>query len=337
MAADMIEVRELTKYFAVEEPLGRLLLGPFGTRKKICALDKVGFSITSGEILGVVGANGAGKTTLLRILADLLSPDSGKIELCGYTLGKDSRRLRGRIGYVPSDERSFFWRLTGKQNLEFFARLYGISKLERRRRIEDMLKVFSLNEKADELFRDYSSGTRKKFSLMRALNLQPHILLLDEITNSLDVSSAEVVKTLVKDYISNQEHCAAVWSTHRLEEVGEVCDKVLMIENGRVRFHGMAADFLDSRSERWDYLLRVKHMNGSHKAFDKWCSKIKELESSRNGDISEFLFKGISAETFGCIVTMAIEDCEGYVIFAGCLGKSKSTGSNPVNRCAKRI
>lgn len=329
MTADIIEAQELTKYFVVERPLHRMLLNPFGAHKKICALDKVSFSIKSGEILGVVGANGAGKTTLLRILADLLSPDSGKIDFCGCTLGKDSKQLRSKIGYVSSDERSFFWRLTGEQNLEFFARLYNISRLETHRRITEMVSRFDLGEKANQLFRDYSSGTRKKFSLIRALNHRPCILLLDEITNSLDPSSTHVAKTMVRDYISTQENCAAVWSTHRLEEIDEICDKILMIEGGHARFYGTVANFLASPSQRQDYLLRVRLMNGSCEAFHKCCSKISKVESSKSGDINEFVFKGISPETFGHIATVAIEDYGAHVILARYLGKDKSMPCDP--------
>jgi len=241
MTSIVVEARDLKKHFAVDRPLYEQFFAPFAAKKMICALKGVSFSIRSGEILGVVGPNGAGKTTLLRILANLLEADDGYVRLCGQELNNDCY-LRAQIGYVSSDERSFFWRLTGKQNLEFFACLYGIRKPAARKRISKLLGKFALEEKAAELFRDYSTGTRKKFALVRALIHQPRILLLDEVTNSLDAPSAQSVKALVREYASAQHGCAAVWSTHRFEEIGEVCDKLLVISEGRMKSLGDASD-----------------------------------------------------------------------------------------------
>jgi ABC-2 type transport system ATP-binding protein len=241
MTSSIVEVQNLEKYFVVRRPLHEQLFAPFAATQKIRALKGVSFSIKQGEILGVAGPNGAGKTTLLRILANLLEADAGWVKLCGQKLNSE-RCLRGKIGYVPSDERSFFWRLTGKQNLEFFGRLYGIPRAEIQRRIRKLLKVFALEEKAAQLFRDYSTGTRKKFALIRALAHQPKVVLLDELTNSLDVTSTQSVKSLVREYITSQSGCAGVWCTHRLEEIVEVCDKLLVIDKGLVSFFGLVSD-----------------------------------------------------------------------------------------------
>lgn len=208
----------------------------------IRALQGVSFSVNSDEILGVAGPNGAGKTTLLRLLANLLEADSGYIKLCGQKLNGKSN-IRAKIGYVSNDERNFFWRLTGVQNLQFFARLYGINKKEAHKRIEKLLTMFSIEKKANQLFRDYSTGIRKKFALVRALVHEPMILLLDEATNSLDFNSAQNVKSLVREYVSNRQVRCAIWSTHRFEEIGEICDRVLVLNKGSVRFLGSAIDF----------------------------------------------------------------------------------------------
>lgn len=249
----IIEVQDLEKYFVAERTFFKQILNPFGAREKTWALKGVSFSVEAGEILGVVGPNGAGKTTLLRILADLLEADNGQVTLCGQRLNNHRCDLRGKIGYVSSDERSFFWRLTGKQNLDFFACLYGPSRLESRRRLTEMLEVFGLREKAKHLFRDYSAGTRKKFALIRALVHRPRVVLLDEVTNSLDLPSTQSVKSLVKEYISSWDDCAGVWSTHRLEEIGEVCDKLLVINEGHVKFFGPVSDLKSKRDRKADY------------------------------------------------------------------------------------
>jgi ABC-2 type transport system ATP-binding protein len=240
MEPPVVEVRNLSKDFVSSRPLHRLLLAPFGRGRRIHALRDVSFGVAGGEILGVVGPNGAGKTTLMRVIADLLEADRGSVHFCGRDLASLGHRARGHIGYVSNDERSFFWRLTGAQNLEFFGCLYGLSRAEARRRMGELLERFALREQAGHLFRDYSSGTRKKFALVRALIHRPRLLLLDEVTNSLDPPSAHHVKSMVRDYVCSCNDCAGIWSTHRLEEIGEICDRVLVISRGRAEFLGSA-------------------------------------------------------------------------------------------------
>jgi ABC-2 type transport system ATP-binding protein len=244
MPHTVIEAENLKKHFTVDCPLYEQVLAPFAARKVIHALRGIDLCIKPGEILGIVGPNGAGKTTLLRIFAGLLEADSGHLRLCGKDFNGGCR-LRAHIGYVSSDDRSFFWRLTGIQNLEFFAGLYGIRRQVARKRIAKLLPLFSLEKKATELFRDYSTGTRKKFALVRALIHKPRILLLDEVTNSLDAPSAQKVKSLVREYVSTEICSAAVWSTHRFEEIGEVCDRVLAINKGSVKFSCPVGDLKD--------------------------------------------------------------------------------------------
>jgi len=238
MDKSIIKVENVAKFFTLDRRLVELFINPFSGRRKICALNGISFNVEPGEILGVVGPNGAGKTTLLRILADLLEPDSGTVTLCGHRLGRTGPQIRRRIGYVSSDERSFFWRLTGRRNLKFFSRLYGVSRPVAHWRIENLLGLFGLKKQADQLFGGYSAGTRKKFALIRALVHKPTVLLLDEVTNSLDPASALMVKSLIRSYISRNSRRVALWSTHRLEEVTQVCDKVLVIDKGRASFFG---------------------------------------------------------------------------------------------------
>ena len=326
MSPLIVEVQDLEKYFVVERPFYKQLLNPFAARERICALRAVSFSIETGEILGVVGPNGAGKTTLLRILADLLQADAGSVALCGQRLTNGNSYLRSKIGYVPSDERSFFWRLTGRENLEFFGRLYGLSGKEVQRRTCQILTEFDFERRADELFRDYSGGMRKKIAVMRALLHKPSVVLLDEVTSGLDIKSAKMVKKVVREYVWRRESCAAVWSTHRLEEIAEVCDRVIMIEGGNINFNGHVSDFNKQASGKADYLLRAGNINGQHDAFYNKCSGTMKVDASRNGTVSNFVFRDITGEDFGRVVAMAIKRYGACVIFASCLEEN----NNPV-------
>jgi ABC-2 type transport system ATP-binding protein len=263
----ILQVTSVKKRFVVDRPLHKQLLAPLARKQHITALKNISFAMNPAEILGVVGPNGAGKTTLLRILADLLEPDEGSVLLCGHRLGKARHRLRSNIGYVSSDERSFFWRLTGRRNLEFFCALYGLSRSEAHQRIAPLLDAFLLRDKADQMFRDYSSGIRKKFSLIRAVAHQPRLLLLDEVTNSLDPPSAQTVKSFVRTYVSDRQGRAAVWSTHRLEEIAEVCDKVLMIDRGTIWFYGPAERFQDGQLDSAQSLSKAANPGDNSSVF----------------------------------------------------------------------
>lgn len=210
MAKVLLQVKNLHKSYAIKS------LNPFATKRKIKVLNGMSFNVSAGEIKGVVGLNGAGKTTLLRIVADLLKADSGRVVLGG------SREIdRGNIGYVSSDERSFFWRLSGWDNLIFFAKLYGLGGKAGRARVEELLERFGLTKKAGELFCDYSAGTRKKFALIRAMVHEPGLLIMDELTNSLDERSVELTKEIVREYVDGGR--AGLWSSHRREEIEELC------------------------------------------------------------------------------------------------------------------
>jgi len=239
----ILAVSHLSKAFAVKKADWRELLGAFGKRETVYALKEVHLSVHPGQIIGIAGPNGAGKTTLMRIIADLVRPDEGTVRICGKLVKDERWEIRKWIGYASSDERSFFWRLSGRQNLEYFAQLYSLSRKDYQGWMSELLELFNVRLKADTLFRDYSAGTRKKFSLIRALLHRPRLLLLDEITNSLDPDSAQTARRIVREYVSSHQ-AAALWSTHRLEEISELCDGVFMFRNGQVVNHEVAKEHL---------------------------------------------------------------------------------------------
>ena len=234
MTGIIVEVKNLSKRYKTEKSLQSLILRPFKPSGFVQAIEDISLELHEGTILGLIGPNGAGKTTLLRILADLISPDNGIVKICGNDLTGSKGQLRKHIGYISSDERSFFWRLTGRENLLFFAGLYGLEKSHAHKKIDAMLDAMNLTEKSLTLFRDYSAGTRKKFSIIRGLIHKPKLLLMDEATNNLDTESMTIIKKLVRQYISNNPGCAAIWSTHRYEELDEICDDVISIRNGQI-------------------------------------------------------------------------------------------------------
>lgn len=233
-----VRVRDLSKVYASSTGL-LSWFGPSGSGgKSVTALAGVSLDLLPGEVFGLLGPNGAGKTTLIKILATLVLPTDGDIRVLDHDPRRQSLEIRRKVGYVSSDERSFFWRLTGRENLLFFAALHEIPAREAKKRIDFYLDLFSLQRLADRRFGQYSSGRKKLFTIIRGLLPQPPILVLDEPTNSLDPPIAWKLIEYVRHQLAEQEQRTILWATHRLEEIHDVCHRVLLIDKGLVRFCG---------------------------------------------------------------------------------------------------
>ncbi|MBI1897471.1 MAG: ABC transporter ATP-binding protein [Acidobacteria bacterium] len=219
------------------------------------ALSDVSFSVRRGEVLGVLGPNGAGKTTLLKIISTMLYPDSGRLELFGHDLLGRPEEARRMIGLVTSDERSFYWRLNGRQNLAFFAALYGVPKKVANARITALLETLGLAEAADRGFHGYSSGMKQKIAIARGLLADPRLILYDEPTRALDPLSAHNIRQWIirkRAQAPEQTHLVA---TNLLNEAEELCDRVLIINHGAV----IALGTIQEIREQWNRRNLVAH------------------------------------------------------------------------------
>ena len=184
-----IVVHNLTKQFPTRRSLGEILRHPL-QQPWATVLDGVSLEVRQGEIFGLLGPNGAGKTTLLKILCTLLLPTAGRATVNGYDVLGDPFRVRQQVGYCLNTERSFYYRLTGRQNLAFFATLNNLTSRVVPTRIEEVLEVVGLNGAAGSPFMTYSKGMQQRLGLARALLTDPAVLLLDEPTNGLDPGAA---------------------------------------------------------------------------------------------------------------------------------------------------
>ena len=234
----LIELRSVTKRFAKRRGVRGLL--PFGPQECVTALNDVTLGCHQGEILGILGPNGAGKTTLIKLMVNLILPDSGEIWIGGERLTAHRHDMRRKIGYVSCDERGFFWRLTGRQNLHFFLSLAGGVKDDRALWLAER---FGLSKDLDVPFGKYSTGMRKKLALIRGLMNDPAIILFDEATNALDPLNAMILKQLLKTELADK---TLLWTTHRLEEIEELCDRVLVINEGNLIFLGPIEELKES-------------------------------------------------------------------------------------------
>ncbi|MCM8780520.1 MAG: ABC transporter ATP-binding protein [Candidatus Omnitrophica bacterium] len=229
----LIEVHNLSKYFFTPISFKRILKLDFKHKEPTCALQDINFSVSGGNTLGILGLNGAGKTTLLKIIATLILPDKGKIQVAGYLVGRDDEKIKSLVGLVSSSERSFYWRLSGRQNLEFFSSLYGLNKKQTKSRIDELMDLFGVDYQ-DRRFGEYSTGMQKKFVLMRALIHNPQILLLDEPTKSLDYATALRLRDFIKEKIIKQQGKTVIFATHNLDEALDFADSFMILHKGKL-------------------------------------------------------------------------------------------------------
>jgi ABC-2 type transport system ATP-binding protein len=213
------------------------LLGRFKSsislrREEIRAVDDISFNVDRGEIFGIVGPNGSGKSTLIRLICTLLLPDSGRIEVFGRDVVKEHFQVRQMINRV-SVEASFFKKLSSMENLMYAARLYGVDSALAKRKAVDILSRLGFEEdRVTESMQELSRGMQQKVAIARALLTSPSLLLMDEPTTGLDPRSKRDVQKFVRE-IREQQDTTVVITSHDMEEVDNLCDRVAIIDNGK--------------------------------------------------------------------------------------------------------
>jgi ABC-2 type transport system ATP-binding protein len=208
------------------------------------AVDGVDLQIAHGEVFGLLGPNGAGKTTTIRMLCTLLEPTSGTALVNGYDITKQANQVRLSLGTVLAGDRSIYWKLTARENLEYFAALYHIPAKTAKRRIAELLERMELTERADELVENYSTGMKQRVAISKALLADPPILLLDEPTLGLDPQAARMVRGLIKEF--QDEGHTILLTTHYMEEADQLSNRIGIIDQGKI----IALDTPDGLKER---------------------------------------------------------------------------------------
>ncbi len=203
------------------------------------AVDKLSFDVGAGEVYGLLGPNGAGKTTTLRILATLLAPDGGTATVNGFDIARQGEKVRASIGVVNGGM-GLYDRLTGGEILEYFGRLYGMSRAAIRRRVADLDDLLHLGDTLSRRASEYSTGMKQKVVVARAVIHDPPVIFFDEATVGLDVVARRAVIDFVKAYPS--EDRAVIYSTHVMSEVEELCDRACIIYGGAKVAEGKIAE-----------------------------------------------------------------------------------------------
>ena len=217
----MHSLRNISKYFH-DDSWSSLFKS---NKQKKIALKNLSFDIYENDHIAILGKNGSGKSTLLRLIGNILTPDEGEIRLSSTKID---------TSYISGNERSFFWRLTVFENLEFFSKIYGMSSKDLKEEIYNILSKLELLRYANTKFTSLSSGFKKRVSIARALIKKPDIFLFDEITSSLDQTTRKQIISTVIELGAKGDNKAIMWATHDVDEALKICNKIILLKEGRL-------------------------------------------------------------------------------------------------------
>jgi ABC-2 type transport system ATP-binding protein len=238
-----IDVRKLVKTFrSTKRRFGVIPSGHVETR----ALKGIDFTVSRGETVGLLGPNGAGKTTTIKILGTLILPDAGEVRVNGFDVVRQPTQVRASIGVVTGGERSVYYKLSGRENLILFGRLYRLPRAEAKKRADELLDMMDLTEKADEQCEDYSTGMRMKIVFARSLIHDPPTLMFDEPTLGLDPTFAREIRDFIRRKL---RHKSILLTTHYMNEADFLCDRILLLHEGQIVASGTPAELKHSIRE----------------------------------------------------------------------------------------
>ncbi len=229
----MIKVNELSKTFK---------------KNKTPAVNNISFSVNSGEIVGVLGENGAGKTTTLRMIGTMLKPTSGNAIINGYDTKKEPEKVRSQVGILFGGETGLYDRLTARENINYFARLNNLSEEESNREINVLSKAFDMDNYIDKRVGAFSRGMKQKTGILRSVIHNPSVMLLDEPTTGLDISSSKIVQDFV--IRCKKENKAILFSSHNIDEITTLCDRIIIINKGSIVATGSVTELTDRYKEK---------------------------------------------------------------------------------------
>jgi sodium transport system ATP-binding protein len=239
----MIEIKQLAKKFAVENPKMLSEQEKKDPRLKgrfFHSVQDVSFCCEKGQVLGLLGPNGAGKTTTLRMLSTALQPNAGSVEINGTDVLLNPIVARQKIGFL-SGSTGLYGRLTGRENIRYFAQLHGMSESDTSQRIEELADLLDMQSFLDRRSENFSTGMKQKVSIARAVVHRPEVVILDEPTTGLDIMATQTVLDFIRGL--KAQSIPVIFSTHHLDEVDELCDRVTVIDEGNTKFDGDIEQF----------------------------------------------------------------------------------------------
>jgi len=241
------------------------------------AVEAVSFQVHEGEICGLLGPNGAGKTTTITIISGLLKADGGRVIVDGTDFGSDPIRAKRMMGVVPQ-EIALYEELSGRENLEFWGQVAGLSRGDARRRARDVLEALSLSDRADERLAAYSGGMKRRINLGAALLHRPQLLLLDEPTVGIDPQARANILAFIQDLCAHGT--AILYTTHYLEEAESLCRRIGIIDHGKILAEGTFAELQDRLGGDRVFLLEGDLSTASPETWVRFGQRFRLLQQS---------------------------------------------------------
>ena len=243
-----IEARSLTKIYRTYKKAPGLwgAVKGLGRREyeEVRAADGVTFSIEEGEFVGFLGPNGAGKTTVLKMLSGLLNPTSGTARVLGFTPWERKDEMKRQFSLLMGQKNALWWDLPARESLELNRAIYGIAPARFREIVGSLTELLDVNDKLDVMVRELSLGERMKMELIAALLHSPRVLFLDEPTIGLDVTSQKKVRAFLREY-NSENRIVTMLTSHYMQDIEELCHRVIIIDGGRIFFDGPLSDIID--------------------------------------------------------------------------------------------
>jgi ABC-2 type transport system ATP-binding protein len=293
------------------EKLGRVYKIRGGKRtepRELVALRDVNIEVPAGELFGLLGPNGAGKTTLIKILTTLLAPTQGKAWVAGMDVEKEPAKIRPRINMVSGGESSGYGLLTVRENLWMFSQFYGLESAESNRRIKELLEVVGMADRLNTKSSDLSTGLRQKMNIVRGFLTDPQVLFLDEPTLGLDVGAARDVRQFIRHWVDLDATRTLLLTTHYMVEADELCDRVAIINGGRVLACDTPSRLKHSLQSEALFRLEVSPFNGMGVQSLESLSGVKQMIHKVQNDHSILEFVLSEENVLGAVINKLSQD-----------------------------
>ena len=277
-----VELTDVHKWFPKAGGYREILT--FWRRVQIPVLRGISLTVPEGDSFGILGVNGAGKTTLLKVLSGLMLANSGRVEIGGVDVTRGSDLAHTSLMYISSEERTHYMRLSGWQNLDFYADLFEIPIKQKKSQINSLVELVGLSKDIDEKVIRYSSGMKQRLAIARGLLSDPDILLLDEPTRSLDPVGARDLWAFIREELMAVQNKTVILATHDMEEATVLCDTVEIIDGGTIVASESVDELRESYSNRNNYIVTLNANSNSLESELSRVDGLSGLASSASGD-----------------------------------------------------